>query len=103
MKKIIKSLSIFTLSLCLTLVLGSSTAKAVSQDEVDIDKIIANMSQEEKFGQLMMPDFRNWTVDGKEIPFTEMNDEVRKVIADYKLGGVILLEKTFPILRKLLG
>ena len=93
MKKIIKSLSIFTLSLCLTLVLGSSTAKAVSQDEDDIDKIIANMSQEEKFGQLMMPDFRNWTVDGKEIPFTEMNDEVRKVIADYKLGGVILFRE----------
>src|SRR5699024_12217728 len=70
-------------------------AKSGNSDETDtdIDEIIANMSQKEKFGQLIMPDFRNWTVEGKEVPFTEMNDEVGKIIADYKLGGVILFRE----------
>src|SRR5699024_7707514 len=63
------------------------------ETDTDIDEIIANMSQKEKFGQLIMPDFRNWTVEGEEVPFTEMNDEVGKVIADYKLGGVILFRE----------
>lgn len=68
-------------------------SKGSEETETDIDEIIANMSQKEKFGQLIMPDFRNWTVNGKEVPLTEMNDEVGKVISDYKLGGVILFRE----------
>src|SRR5699024_934440 len=70
-------------------------AESGNSDEIDtdIDEIIANMSQKERFGQLIMPDFRNWTVEGEEVPFTEMNDEVGKVIADYKLGGVNLFRE----------
>src|SRR5690625_3635568 len=37
--------------------------------------------------------FRNWIVVGEEDTFIEMNDEVGKVIADYKLGGVILFRE----------
>src|SRR5699024_2015224 len=71
----------------------TGNADSVNSDETDIDEIRANMSQKEKFGQLRMPDFRHRTVEGEEVPFTEMNDEVGKVIADYKLGGVILFRE----------
>ncbi|NLC54738.1 MAG: glycoside hydrolase family 3 protein [Erysipelothrix sp.] len=58
-----------------------------------IKALIANMSQREKFGQLMMPDFRDWTVNNKVLPLTKVNPEIEKIIADFKLGGVILFRE----------
>lgn len=48
--------------------------------------IVANMTLEEKVGQMFMPDFRTW--NGKD--FTVYSDEVGNIIKQYHLGGVIL-------------
>ncbi|MGD7008233.1 glycoside hydrolase family 3 N-terminal domain-containing protein [Metabacillus sp. 84] len=51
-----------------------------------------SMTLEEKVGQMLMPDFRNWKKQGEEkaTGFTEMNQEVGGIIKKYHLGGVIL-------------
>lgn len=54
-----------------------------------IGKAIEHMTMEEKVGQMLMPDFRNW--NGKNV--TEMNDEIAKLVKDYHLGGVILFRE----------
>ncbi|SCC50130.1 glycoside hydrolase family 3 protein [Kosakonia oryziphila] len=55
-------------------------------------KIVANMTTEEKLGQMLMVDIRTWDKDGAEnkTPFTKMNESVSKMITDYHLGSVIL-------------
>lgn len=60
-----------------------------------VDQIIADMTLEEKVGQMFMPDFRNWGKDGNgnPIPFTVMNEKVAKIIQEYHLGGVILFRE----------
>ena len=52
-------------------------------------KIVEGMSNREKLGQLIMMDFRNWN----KKPFTVMNNEVREVIEEYNLGGIILFRE----------
>ncbi|MEH7502707.1 beta-N-acetylhexosaminidase [Neobacillus drentensis] len=54
-----------------------------------IGNAIEHMSMEEKVGQMLMPDFRNW--NGKNV--TVMNDEIAKLVKDYHLGGVILFRE----------
>ncbi|PAF19542.1 glycoside hydrolase family 3 protein [Terribacillus saccharophilus] len=60
--------------------------------ETDVKAIVEKMSVEQKVGQMLMPDFRNWQKQGesKATGFTEMNDEVGSIIQKYHLGGVIL-------------
>lgn len=66
---------------------GAYTAKASSQTPEDqAAAIVANMTLEEKVGQMFMPDFRTWNSSD----FTVYNDEVGSVIKKYHLGGVIL-------------
>lgn len=48
-----------------------------------------HMSMEEKVGQMLMPDFRNWK--GQNV--TVMNDEIAQLVKDYHLGGVILFRE----------
>ncbi|OZJ04352.1 hypothetical protein BZG36_02363 [Bifiguratus adelaidae] len=58
----------------------------------DLDGYVANMTLEEKVGQVLVPDFRNWqnaTASGAT-GFTVMNDEVAGIIKKFKFGGVIL-------------
>ena len=67
------------------------SAQAESEDSNNgVDEIIANMTLEEKVVQTLMPDFRNWEVDGEEVGVTELNDDIRQILADYQFGGVIL-------------
>ncbi|MEH7010751.1 beta-N-acetylhexosaminidase [Neobacillus niacini] len=54
-----------------------------------IGNAIEHMTMEEKVGQMLMPDFRNW--NGKNV--TVMNDEIAKLVKDYHLGGVILFRE----------
>lgn len=54
-----------------------------------IGNAIKHMSMEEKVGQMLMPDFRNW--NGKNV--TVMNDEIARLVKDYHLGGVILFRE----------
>lgn len=67
------------------------SAQAESEDSNNgVDEIIANMTLEEKVVQTLMPDFRNWEVDGEEVGVTELNDDIRQILDDYQFGGVIL-------------
>lgn len=54
-----------------------------------IGSAIQHMTVEEKVGQMLMPDFRNW--NSKNV--TEMNDDIAKLVKDYHLGGVILFRE----------
>ena len=86
------SLSKKLLSTALTLLLiatmsitPSAQTKALTPED-QAAEIVSKMTVEEKVGQMLMPDFRNWNGSG----FTVMNDEVKGVIEKYHLGGVIL-------------
>ncbi|WP_425589672.1 glycoside hydrolase family 3 N-terminal domain-containing protein [Guptibacillus hwajinpoensis] len=54
-----------------------------------IDNAIAGMTMEEKVGQMLMPDYRNW--NGENV--TEMLPEIEAQIKQYHLGGVILFRE----------
>ncbi|MCY8643164.1 glycoside hydrolase family 3 protein [Bacillus haynesii] len=67
-------------------------AEAKQQPEQHLKQMVSSMSLEEKIGQMLMPDFRNWKKKGESSAkgLTEMNDEVAGIIQKYRLGGVIL-------------
>jgi beta-N-acetylhexosaminidase len=73
---------------------GNATAKGYGNEKTvsDIQEIVENMTIDEKVGQMLMPDFRNWQKQGetKATGFIEMNSEVASIIKKYHLGGVIL-------------
>ena len=54
-----------------------------------IQNAIDGMTIEEKVGQMLMPDYRNW--DGENV--TEMLPEIEAQIQEYHLGGVILFRE----------
>jgi beta-N-acetylhexosaminidase len=58
----------------------------------DVSRMVRAMTLEEKIGQMLMPDFRNWKKKGElqASGLTEMNEEVAGIIQKYQLGGVIL-------------
>lgn len=79
--------------LFLSCVLGvNQTAKAKPRGSADAKQIVDHMTLDEKLGQMLMPDFRNWQKEGETSPkaFTEMNEEVAGLIKKYQFGGVIL-------------
>ena len=52
--------------------------------------LVDAMSLRDKVTQMLMVDFRKWGASsGSATDFTVMNDEVRKIIADYDFGSVI--------------
>ncbi|PYZ92808.1 beta-N-acetylhexosaminidase [Salipaludibacillus keqinensis] len=51
-----------------------------------IDRAMESLTIEEKVGQMMMPDFRNF--NGQNV--TEMLPEIEQLVEEYHLGGVIL-------------
>ena len=55
-----------------------------------IVEIMADMSLEEKIGQMMMADFR---FDDNGNPVTSINDSIASDISEYHLGGVILFSE----------
>lgn len=71
-----------------------SPAKEVQGYDISAEakKIVEDMTIEERLGQMLMPDFRKWQLEGaaSQQDFTEINDEVAEVIDKYDLGGVIL-------------
>jgi len=66
----------------------------VAQSEIDaiIKEKISKMTTEQKIGQMIQPDFRQWkTSEDTEVQdLTVLNDEVKAIIDEYDLGGVIL-------------
>lgn len=70
----------------------ASVAKVVKEtgDRYDvISNAIANMTINEKIGQMLMPDFRNY--NGSNV--TEMLPEIEQLVKEYHLGGVILFRE----------
>lgn len=80
------------LGLCLGILGCTNVTDSVIEPEIPkirAEKIVEGMSDREKLGQLIMIDFRNWN----EKPFTAMNPEVKQIIQDYELGGIILFRE----------
>ncbi|MEC1260349.1 glycoside hydrolase family 3 N-terminal domain-containing protein [Bacillus swezeyi] len=92
MKRFFQCTLIAVLLSALALQPGTSEADAKQHSEQSVKQMVSDMTLEEKIGQMLMPDFRNWKKEGdssaKEL--TEMNDEVAGIIQRYHLGGVIL-------------
>lgn len=57
-----------------------------------VDDMLESMTLEQKIGQLLMPDFRQWKQEGEGAvtDLVEMNAEVAAIVDKYDLGGVIL-------------
>ncbi|MXV41794.1 beta-N-acetylhexosaminidase [Bacillus subtilis] len=68
------------------------TEASASKRSIDANQIVNRMSLDEKLGQMLMPDFRNWQKEGESSPqaLTEMNDEVASLVKKYQFGGIIL-------------
>ncbi|EHR35486.1 hypothetical protein HMPREF9709_00438 [Helcococcus kunzii ATCC 51366] len=68
------------------------TAEAANTSGKSVDEIVAGMTLDEKIGQMLMVEFRNWkTADQTELkPVTELNSEIKEAIQKYKFGGIIL-------------
>ena len=54
-----------------------------------------DMSLDQKIGQMICLDFRFWNDGNSQKPVTEINDEIRQVIAKYHIGCVILFAQNF--------
>ena len=96
MKKIIAALLTFVMcfSMIAVNVNTADTVKAAGEEGSSrVEEIIDNMTLRQKITQMIMPDFRKWTLDvntSDAEDFTVMNDEVGKIIEDYDFGGIIL-------------
>ncbi|WP_370632774.1 glycoside hydrolase family 3 N-terminal domain-containing protein [Halobacillus sp. Nhm2S1] len=66
------------------------TIKKQDGDRYDlVQHALANMTMEEKVGQMLMPDFRKW--EGENV--TAMLPEIEEMVQKYHLGGVILFRE----------
>ncbi|MED4339125.1 glycoside hydrolase family 3 N-terminal domain-containing protein [Bacillus licheniformis] len=92
MKRFLQCALIALLLSSLALQPAAREAEAKQRPEQNIKQMVSSMSLEEKIGQMLMPDFRNWKKKGESSAkgLTEMNDEVAGIIEKYRLGGVIL-------------
>ncbi len=69
---------------------GEASFKKMKWKRYDlVSNSIKKMSIEEKIGQMLMPDYRNW--NGENV--TEMLPEIEKQVKDLHLGGVILFRE----------
>ncbi|MED4587369.1 glycoside hydrolase family 3 protein [Priestia flexa] len=79
-------------ALATSILIPFKTPLVSAEETLDAKSIVSEMTLEEKVGQMLMPDFRNWKKQGDKmaVGFTEMNDEVGSIIKKYHIGGVIL-------------
>lgn len=67
-----------------------TSTKSIAKDKKIEDKI-ANMTLDEKIGQMLMLEFRYWEDENGELKeVTELNEDIKNAIIKYKVGGVIL-------------
>lgn len=67
-----------------------TSTKSIAKDKKIEDKI-ADMTLDEKIGQMLMLEFRQWEDENGELKeVTELNDDIKNAIIKYKVGGVIL-------------
>jgi len=87
MKKVVKKFLVFAIVLGMSVSMLPIEAKASNR----VDDLFRDMTTRQKVTQLLMPDFRNWKVEGGTTEkFTAMNDEVEEIIDRYDFGGIIL-------------
>ncbi len=67
------------------------SATTITEDDA-IQAQINQMTLEQKIGQMIMLDIRQWSATASDTPedLIELNDDVKQIIDDYNLGGVIL-------------
>uniref|UniRef100_UPI0025827618 glycoside hydrolase family 3 N-terminal domain-containing protein n=2 Tax=Bacilli TaxID=91061 RepID=UPI0025827618 len=85
--------ALFPATLVLALLTSSIPTEKVSSAPLPTAKqMVQDMSLDEKIGQMLMPDFRNWQTKDESAPtgLTKMNKEVSHLVEKYHLGGVIL-------------
>ncbi|MEH3001373.1 glycoside hydrolase family 3 protein [Bacillus pumilus] len=85
--------ALFPAALVLALLTSSIPTEKVSSAPLPTAKqMVQDMSLDEKIGQMLMPDFRNWQTKDESAPtgLTKMNKEVSHLVEKYHLGGVIL-------------
>ncbi len=85
---------ILSLVMVIGLVVVPVNANAVTSSS-RVTELLNNMTLRQKITQMLMPDFRYWDINGDGSVnsdtemFTEMTDDVRKIIEDYDFGAVI--------------
>ncbi|MBQ1532457.1 MAG: hypothetical protein IIZ57_09970 [Solobacterium sp.] len=62
--------------------------------DMEIERILEQMTLEEKVGQMIMTSYRIWG-DAKKTDITELNDEIREALGRYHYGGVLLFAENF--------
>ncbi|MBE6052949.1 MAG: beta-hexosaminidase [Clostridium sartagoforme] len=89
-KKIVAMLS--ALAVVTTLLGNYNYVSADTNLQNKAEQIVAEMTLDEKIGQMLMPDFRQWKQEGEtaDSDLTVMNNEVAEIIDEFDLGGVIL-------------
>ena len=109
--KLSKLIRMAALALVAALLLPA-VALGVGAGDADIDALIADMTLEEKVGQMMLVSFRIWkempeagsegnaTVENAEaeipsVNVTELNDAMRACLRDYHFGGTVLFAENF--------
>lgn len=56
-----------------------------------VEVMLEEMPLREKITQMMMVDFQEWGDTAENVTdFTEINDDVRRIVEDYRFGAVIL-------------
>lgn len=67
-----------------------TSTESIAKDKKIEDKI-ANMTLDEKIGQMLMLEFRYWEDENGELKeVTELNEDIKNAIIKYKVGGIIL-------------
>lgn len=67
-----------------------TSTKSIAKDKKIEDKI-ADMTLDEKIGQMLMLEFRYWEDENGELKeVTELNEDIKNAIIKYKVGGIIL-------------
>lgn len=95
MKKLLLATLIFSAFSHAEIIPDSQLHQMWKAPQTAAQKLVAEMSFEEKIGQIVMMDFRSWQDEGQDQkqPVTELNSAIAEIIAKYHLGSVILFRE----------
>ncbi|WP_431223547.1 glycoside hydrolase family 3 protein [Serratia sp. L9] len=95
MKKIIPVVFLFSAGSYAAAIPETQLKEMWLSPETSAEKLINQMSFEEKLGQMLMIDIRSWDENNSEnkTAFITINDSVSKMITDFHLGSVILFRE----------
>lgn len=82
---------VIAILICLFMLVTMASCGAKRRSIRKASKMVENLSIQEKIAQMIMPAFRNWTVEeDKTEKITELKPEIAEAITKYGFGGVIL-------------